>query len=121
LRNFENDARERGVKNLDAQVERYREQLIRDRAETIARTESVAIENQAKLEAWDIAANAGDIPADSEQEWVTSADCCDDCGELDGQRVGIGEEFTSTKYGAVAAPPLHPRCYCMLVLRSFKT
>ncbi len=120
LRNFENDARERGVKNVDAQVERYRLQLIRDRAETIARTESVAIENQAKIEAWDIAMNAGDIPAESEQEWVTSADCCDDCAELDGERVSIGGSFKSTKYGSVFSPPLHPRCYCMLVLRSFK-
>lgn len=120
LRNFENDMRARGAKNIDSQVERYRERLIRDRAETIARTESVAIENQAKIEAWDIAINAGDIPQDSEQEWVTSTDCCDDCAELDGERVEVGGSFKSAKYGTVFSPPLHPRCYCTLVLRSFK-
>lgn len=120
LRNFEDKARTEKGRNVDGRVERYREQLLRDRAETIARTESVAIENQARIEAWDIAANAGDIPSDSEQEWVTAGEPCEYCQEMDGQRVSIGGMFMSSRYGLIAAPPLHPRCYCMVILRSFK-
>lgn len=51
LRNFENSLRDAGAKNVQGQVERYREKLLRNRAETIARTESVAVENAARVEA----------------------------------------------------------------------
>ncbi len=119
LRNFENGLRESGAKNIETKVERYRQQLIRNRAETIARTESVAIENQGRIQAWTAAIDAGDLPVDAEQEWVTQGEPCELCEKMDGQRVPVGEAFTSPDYGLVEQPPLHPRCYCMLVVRAF--
>ncbi len=120
LRNFEDKLRTDGAKNVDHQVERYRAQLIRNRAETIARTESVAIENQGRIQAWETAIDAGDLPVDAEQEWVTAGEPCEDCDAMDGQRVPVGESFTSPAYGAVMQPPLHPRCMCVLVVRALK-
>ncbi len=117
LRSFEDKLREDKARDVGAQVERYRERLLQNRAETIARTESVAVENQARFEAWDIAADAGQIPADAEQEWVSSNDACPVCDELDGVRVPIGEAFPSS-HGPVL-PPAHPNCMCVLTLRSF--
>lgn len=118
LRNFEDKLRATpGARDVAAQVERYRKELLQNRAETIARTESATIENQAKFEAWDIAMDEGALPTDAEYEWVASADACPTCEELDGERVPVGEAFPSS--GGPALPPLHPNCYCTLVLRSF--
>lgn len=120
LRNYENQLRKDEARDVTGKVERYREKLLQNRAETIARTESVAVENMARVEAWGVAADAGEIPIDAEQEWVTSVEPCVHCIALDGQRVPVGESFASEKFGQVAAPPLHPNCYCTLVLRTFK-
>jgi hypothetical protein len=116
LRTFEDKLRESGAKNVSAQVDRYREKLLQNRAETIARTESVAVENQARMEAWDIAMDAGELPADAEQEWVSTGEACPRCQELDGVRVPVGEAFPSSL--GPALPPLHPNCYCTCHQRS---
>ncbi len=115
LRNYEDKLRESGAKNVAAMVDRYRKDLLQSRAETIARTESSAIENRAKQEAWSIAADEGAIPSDAEQEWVAHEDACPTCDELDGMRVAVGDTFP----GGLAGPPAHPSCFCGLVLRSF--
>jgi hypothetical protein len=120
LRTFEDQLRTAGARGVDAQVQRYKTELVRNRAETIARTESVAIENQARIEAWDIAIDSGALPSDAEQEWVSSSDPCQWCQAMDGQRVPVGEAFQSERYGEVFQPPLHPNCLCLVVLRSFK-
>lgn len=120
LRNFEDKLREAKAKNVDAQVERYRADLIQSRAQSIARTETVSIETEAKQQAWDIARDAGDIPDEAEQEWVSSDDPCEDCQAMDGQRVALGELFVSPKYGPIKGPGLHPNCVCDVILRSVK-
>ncbi len=120
LRSFEDGLKDSGAKNVDGQVERYRAQLIRSRAETIARTESVAVDNQGRIQAWQVAIDAGSIPVDTEQEWVTQGEPCKDCEAMDTQSVPVGGMFTSPKYGEIAQPPLHPNCYCILVVRAFK-
>jgi hypothetical protein len=120
LRSFEKELRAKGAKNVASQVERYKQTLLRNRAETIARTESVSIENAARVEAWDIADDAGDLGENAEMEWVSTGEACPRCQEMDGQRAAVGEEFSSTSEGSIAYPPLHPNCYCVVVLRSFK-
>ncbi|MCC6808705.1 MAG: hypothetical protein IT381_14870 [Deltaproteobacteria bacterium] len=117
LRNFEDQLRASGSKNVVTQVERYRKELLQNRAETIARTESAVVEGQAKFEAWNIAVDEGAVPVDAEMEWVSSADACGACAFLDGERVPVGDAFPSSI--GPALPPLHPNCGCTLVLRSF--
>lgn len=115
LRSFEDKLRESGTKNVVAQVDRYRGELLQNRAETIARTESSAIENKARQEAWEIAVDEGALPIDAEQEWVATPEACPDCQALDGMRVGIGEDFPR----GLSGPPAHPSCCCGVVVRSF--
>lgn len=45
------------------------------------------------------------------KRWVVAPDCCDECLDLDGEVVGIDEEFSE----GVDAPPLHPNCRCAVV------
>lgn len=49
--------------------------------------------------------------------WLASSDACDNCKELDGKMVKIGEPFYvwptgNPAYRVVTHPPAHPHCYC---------
>lgn len=98
------------------ETERYSNKLHQLRAERIARTETVAIESQARQTAWEVARSDGTIPKTAVKEWVASNNACDDCKELDGQTIPIDGAWHSKKYGRVKRGPLHPQCECMQVL-----
>lgn len=74
------------------------------RAEVIARTETASADVQGNL----IVYKESGI---SKKKWLASPDCCDDCQELDGEEVGIDEDFKDGTQG----PPLHPQCRCDVV------
>lgn len=114
LRNHEKELRASGTKNVAAKVERYRNELLTSRARSIARTEGNAIENKAKIEAWNVAADEGALRLDAEIEWVShGTEACVDCDDRDGDRIGVGETFR----GGLPSPPAHPNCQCGVVLR----
>lgn len=117
--NSEDRARERGVKEqqIQQQSARYAKKLHQARAERIARTETVAVESEARLEAWRTAQDEGTLPETAQQEWVASEDACELCDSLDGQVVGLDEDFSSPEAGEIARPPAHPHCVCMVILR----
>lgn len=71
------------------------------RSMTIARTETAYADIEGNMQAYK------HIGVDSKQ-WITGAECCDECKELDGKIVQLAEEFD----GGVSAPPLHPNCRC---------
>lgn len=71
------------------------------RSMTIARTETAYADIEGNMQAYK------HIGVDSKQ-WITGAECCDECKELDGKIVQLNEEFD----GGVSAPPLHPNCRC---------
>jgi len=91
-------------------TEKLTQRYIKQRAETIARTEMIAAENYGALEAWDRAVKAGLAGKESEKEWVTAFDerTCPACSQLDGVRVKYNEPFPV----GVMMPPLHPNCRC---------
>jgi SPP1 gp7 family putative phage head morphogenesis protein len=70
------------------------------RAEMVARTETAAADVQGNLIGWK---ESGLVEG---KEWKVGAGCCDECEDLDGEQVGIGEEFPD------GDPPLHPNCRC---------
>jgi len=80
--------------------------VIRDpkRAGVIARTEAVNSYSQGLL-------NFGDASGAVGKEWQ-ALNAIDECNDLDGEQVGIGENFSSGD----DAPPLHPNCRCGLRL-----
>lgn len=107
----------------------YREYLIRWRAETIARTETIRAANMGQQFIWREAARQGLIdPATARRVWVVTPDdrLCSFCAPMDGQLVALEEEFRSGEIatskgprslGSTLTPPLHPRCRCALALR----
>jgi len=81
----------------DVQVGKYRQRLFRQRAETIARTESAAAAVHGELESYK-EAGVGEV------EFSAASDCCDICFEYDGDRYTVGESR--------GVLPLHPNCRC---------
>ena len=98
---------------LDRKVGRYRQELLRSRADTIARTEIMRAANEGQRQVWEDMARRGAIdPNDWERVWVVTADdrLCDECGPLDDVRVAFADEFPEGE------PPLHPHCRCTIRL-----
>lgn len=114
--NQEADLSARQVNGL---TETYASRLLRRRAENIARTEAVSAANAGTQESWFQAQQQGLVAPESLQEWIAavgSPRTCPECLELDGQRVPLGQPFTSSTRGPVYRPTLHPSCRCVLAL-----
>lgn len=126
LANYATSLYQQGHPKADAMVQKYSERLLRQRAETIARTETMTAANYGQLDAWKSMQAAGYLPADFRMVWMTTGDdrTCEDCAPMDGQTVSLGEQFEQTEQGVlpservpyagdtVDAPPLHAACRC---------
>jgi len=113
VENFRRRQLEAGVSKAEAdrRAEAYAKRLLRDRAEKVARTETMLASNEGQREAWRQAADAGLIdPAELEREWIVTEDdrTCPICLAMDGKRAPIGGTYENGSNG----PPLHPRCRC---------
>lgn len=109
---------------IDKMVQRYRERMIKLRAETIARTEALTAAHMGELAAWEAAIESGDINVQEIiQTWVTAHDARVRMThrELEGQKRGWGVPFDSAGGGKIRFPgdPLAPasmriNCRCIL-------
>lgn len=100
----------------------YRDQLIRARAEMIARTEILAAQNIGLMLSWYQAADQGLLDLNTaEKEWVVGPDgwkgieVCESCQEMAGQRVPVTSLFSNGEI----SPPRHPNCRCTMNLIPF--
>ena len=94
-------------------VDRRAQQMIRQRAETIARTETLRAARQGQMETWKAAADEGIIERERTfREWVASSDACDICQELHGETVPFDQPFSNGSMEADA----HVCCRCSAVL-----
>jgi len=103
---------------IDRRAEAYRDRLLAQRADTIARTESINAVNAGQQEGWDQAADRGEIDRKTAKKvWIVTPDdrLCPRCEELAGQAVGIDEQF-DTDEGRIDGPGLHPNCRCSMAL-----
>lgn len=112
---------DRGVKTtrLQRDLERYRDQLVRRRAETIARTEVIASRNQGQLHAWKIMQEGGEMPDGLRRIWIPaiSERTCAICMTLGSlPPTLLGQPFPSPDVGRIMAPPAHPNCRCSMGL-----
>ena len=92
--------------------------LVKARAETIARTELTAAANGAQQTLWELAEAQGLVKPGTRRRWITTPDDrrCPRCEEMHGQTVGLAGMFTQPSTGRqVPHPPLHPRCRCAMV------
>jgi SPP1 gp7 family putative phage head morphogenesis protein len=88
-----------------------------DRAETIARTETMRASNEGQAQLWDQATETGFLTGTEKQEWIVTPDdrLCPICEPLDGETAELGGVFESDgeEYDA---PPAHPNCRCTIGL-----
>lgn len=118
-------------RGVDHAVSRYSSRLLRDRAETIARTEVMRAANRGLQESWAEAARRGLMDVHVvRREWVVTYDdrTCEACAPMGGQVVGFDAPFVSSlrRVGGedvpvpvpttTVTPPLHPRCRCTMIL-----
>lgn len=104
---------------IDAWVEKYRQWLLRQRADTIARTEIITASNMGQVELWRQAVADGQLPAGAMKTWLTVDDdrLCPRCLAMDKQTVPIAAPFVEPGTGVeVMAPALHPNCRCTCAL-----
>jgi hypothetical protein len=97
------------VETAEVKAQRYAAKLLRQRALTIARTESIRAAASGQLEAWKSAAREGILqPWRTVRVWDASTDSrvCPLCSRLDGERVAFDAPFS---FGGMA-PPRHPQC-----------
>lgn len=103
----------------------YADRLLLQRAETIARTETIRAANLGQLESWNQAIAQDLLPADVKIAWIVTPDdlLCPICDSLDGQEVTINEEFATSvalteegarKFFGAQTPPIHPSCRCAI-------
>lgn len=103
---------------VDRRTEGYRDRLMRQRAETISRTETINAVNAGQQEAWDQAAEDGVVDRKTAKKmWIVTPDdrLCPICEPLGGVTVGIDEQF-DTEEGLVDGPGLHPNCRCSMAI-----
>lgn len=74
-----------------------------DRAKVIARTESAFADTAGNIAGW----KASEVVEG--KQWKVAPGCCDFCGQLDGEIVGLDETFSDGSTGS----PAHPRCRCV--------
>jgi hypothetical protein len=96
---------------IDAEVSAYAEDLLEERADLIAVTETNMAANEGQLEAWDQAVENGMLPPDVLRKCFANDGCCDVCDDADGQVVGLDEPFV-VDGEEFDTPPFHPRCRC---------
>jgi len=82
------------------------------RAEVIARTESMRAANVGQREAWDQAVDNGLLSQNVRREWIATSEACPICEGLDGQQIGLDEEYEDDNGEAYDGPPAHPNCRC---------
>lgn len=90
--------------------DRYAARLLRYRAETIARTETVAAANEGQLQLWRQAQANGLLKANARRQWITTPDerLCPVCRPLNGKTAPLDGPFP----GGFMNPPAHPNCRC---------
>lgn len=103
---------------LGAQVDRFADRLLTQRALTIARTETIAAASAGQRSIWDEAVSQGLLSGEERRRWSAADDerTCPICMYLDGQEVGLNEPFVTEDGEEIADSPAHPNCRCSVVL-----
>jgi len=88
-----------------------------ERAELIARTETIRASNAGQQLAWEQATEEGLLTGNESQEWITTPDdrLCPICEPMDGVTVPLGESF-DVAGDRIEGPPAHPNCRCTVGL-----
>ena len=106
----------RSDKAVDARVDSYVNGKIRDRAETIARTETITAACQGQQLHWNQMVQEGLIDkGEMEKVWIATPDdrTCEECAGMDGEVTEIDGVFSSGD----CTPTAHTDCRCAIGLQ----
>lgn len=109
--NYRRELRDAGVayEKRIVKVEKYAAKLLKSRATTIARTELKDALERGQLDNWrSWQSQTGDVIT---REWIT-ADPCEVCAPMNGQRRLLNEQFLTGKGDLIWGPTAHPNCEC---------
>ena len=109
----------RKLDQVDRMTDRYAAQLLRQRAEAIARTEIIEAHTAGTQAGWREAIDEGLLPPDFFQIWIAGQTerTCDLCAQLHDTKAKLGESFGDDYDGnPIYGPPAHPQCRCSLGL-----
>ncbi len=82
-----------------------------DRADMIARTETMWAANEGQQQGWDAAVEAGLLPQNAQVVWIaTASEACEICEGLDGATRDLDGEYEDSE--GADGPPQHPNCRC---------
>lgn len=103
---------------IDRMVEKYRDRLMKERALTLVRTETMAASNNGQQVLWNQALDRGLLnEAKTRRKWIVTPDdkLCPRCRPMAGQLRKLDEPFQSPYDGTIAmTPPLHWNCRCAM-------
>ena len=107
------------IRRANRQASDYAQNLLRQRADTIAETEMAYALEQGKIEYWTQAQQGGLLGRDEVLVWVVEQDDRVDepCESREGMEIPLREFHNSV----IDSPPIHPRCRCQWILGSGKT
>lgn len=109
---------------VDKLTAKYSEQLLRKRAERIARTETINAQAVGRRQMWQLAEESGNLPK-VQRRWVSAPGSdnpdrpCEICLDLDGKTAPINGQYESIK-GPIDGPTAHPGCRCSETLERVK-
>lgn len=105
---------------IDSRREQLTDQLLRRRAENIARTETIRASNMGTQLGWRQAQDEGLLPQNARKVWIATEDSrtCPICFDLDGKVVEVvGGQFNDeVQVTTHRTPPAHPSCRCSVGL-----
>lgn len=107
------------AERVAALSEAYGRKLLRQRTETIARTETITTQNEGQLQAWNAAKGEGYLLPQSVKRWIAGARSdrtCPICRSLHGQERQLDEPFTDLNGKSYDRPGAHPSCRCTMAL-----
>ena len=117
VRRYKEAQEEAGVtgKKLEGRVKRFHAKMVRERSESIARTEMIGTQAAARQNVWNQERATGLIPVGAVRVWIAGHGerTCPHCAAMDGSTAPLGEPYEN----GVMSPPLHPRCRCVEAVR----
>jgi len=101
---------------VDRAVAFYSARKIRERAEVIARTETLGALNAGSLESWKQAQKQGFLSKSARKKWITTPDehLCSICRPVDRQEQPLNKPFVLANGTKTQFPPAHPSCRCTI-------
>lgn len=99
--------------HIDSKVAIKEKEMVKQRALTIAITETHAAANSTELKSWQAQQQSGLLSTDAMQTWLAEPDACAEiCKPMDGTSIGLNDVWVLPDGRTTPYVQGHPRCRC---------